>query len=109
MNKLIALKENAIIKLDTTKITANNSSKVLRSQFLKSEDKNKLEKNETTPTAVTVCPAVPLEISKSSAISDNKLTGINSEAIRQVTPKHKVISTGLNAFCGELLIIVCIF
>ena len=61
------------------------------------------------PTAVTVWPAVPFEISKSSAIIDNKLTGMNSEAIRQVTPKHKVMSTGLSAFCGELLMIACIF
>ena len=61
------------------------------------------------PTAVTVWPAVPFEISRSSAMIDYRLTGMNSEAIRQVTPKHKVMSTGLSAFCGELLMIACIF
>ena len=61
----------------------------LRSTPLVRGARSRLEKTENTPTAVTVCPAMPSVTARSRAMGVSRLTGINSAAMRLVTPANR--------------------
>ena len=69
---------------------AEKASRMRRlSMFPVSGASRRLVSTANTPTAVTVCPAMPSVTARSRAMGVSRLTGMNSAAIRAMTPINK--------------------
>lgn len=61
---------------------------------LVSGERSRLVSTAKTPTAVTVCPAMPSVTARSRAMGVSRLTGMNSAAMRHVTPMNRENTAG---------------
>ena len=69
---------------------AEKASRMRRlSMFPVSGASRRLVSTANTPTAVTVCPAMPSETARSRAMGVSRLMGMNSAEIRAITPMNK--------------------